>query len=146
MGYAIDYEPDGAVVHFSGRLTYEDVAGSNDELWNAAEWPTMRYQIGVLLNVSEVAISSTDSIEFAFMDNAAGRTNGHMRIAVVATDPAIVVKALSYISLLDAPGWEGKLFPTVVAARRWACELPCEKSVSVPAMEVGLDVTRFRAT
>lgn len=144
MPYSTSFEPKGAVTCFKGIVTYDEIYASNLALWNSPHWRDMEYQIADLLDVTQLEVGTTEPIEVAFLDNASSRTNNHMRVAIVATDPKIIAHCHHYIALLDAPGWKAEIFSEFEVALIWALAGKKRNRVTIPASEVILATQRFK--
>lgn len=123
MGYTITWGARGAVKHFFGEVTGNDVMRSVVEIERDARFDRLRYVINDLLAATAFSCSLQDVDEIAAIDLAASRTNANILIAAVATMPEIVAAARLYAeSTMNV--YPTRVFATLEEAWAWIATTP----------------------
>ena len=110
----------GVYWRFYGRLSFDEILQANSEVWSRPNWDSMAFQIVDLLAVEDADLNTYDITAVSSMDKASARSAGNMRIAMVATDPAIRELCTHYAREMTQPGWDARLFSDLDSARQWA--------------------------
>ena len=117
MTHKIIWEPKGVYKHFSGFLSFEEYARTQEQILADPRVDQIRYIINDFLDVDSYSVAP-DQVEYsAALNRGTSYSNPRIRIAYVTTRPAVrlLVKTASASSSLTL-----KDFPTLEAARTWA--------------------------
>lgn len=117
MTHEIIWEDKGVYKHFSGYVSFDEYARTQEQILADPRVDHIRYIINDLLDVGGYSVAP-DQIEYsAAINRGTSYSNPRIRVAYVTTRPAVrlIVKAASAISSLTL-----KDFSTLEAARAWA--------------------------
>jgi hypothetical protein len=97
-------------------LSFQEYAKSQELVLGDARTDDLHYVINDFLSVEGYSIT-TDQVEYlAVFNRGASKSNPHLRIAYVTTDPKIIA-AIKMANALSS--FTLKTFPTVADARAW---------------------------
>ncbi len=116
MTHEIIWEGKGVYKHFSGYVSFEEYARTQEQILADPRVDQIRYIINDLLDVDGYSVAP-DQIEYsAAINRGTSYSNPRIRVAYVTTRPAVrlLIKTASAISSLKL-----KDFPTLEAARTW---------------------------
>lgn len=119
MSHEITWEARGVYKRFTGFVSYEEYARTQEEVLSDPRVDSIRYVINDLLEVEGYSVTR-DQVEYlAAFNRGTSFSNPRIRIAYVVKTPAarLLVKAGSMISSLTL-----KDFSTLEAARDWVAE------------------------
>lgn len=119
MGYEISWEPPNGVIkrHF-GEVTGSEVVAAIAKTEGDERFDTLRYVINDFLDCTGLTVSPLEIVEIAAIDHAAAATNPNIRVAIVATHPAVVATANSYAND-PLTTYTTRIFSSMRAARSW---------------------------
>lgn len=119
MGYRLYWEKRGAVKHFSGVVTGDDISRSLNDVHGSDQFDSLRFVINDFRDVQEIDFADLDIDYIAALDKAAFVTNPLIKLAIVAADPRIREIAAQYAnSPLNA--YPTRLFDNMADAELWA--------------------------
>lgn len=118
MPYAISWEPGGVHRRYVGHVTVAERERSFDEICADPRFDQLAFTITDYLSVSGYEIERAATEEIAARHIAPLRTNPHIVIAAVVTDPRIIEAIEHFISLRFIEQ-DYRIFPTEAAARAW---------------------------
>ena len=121
MGYEIIWEKRGVVKRFLGEVTSQDMLQSVVETEGDARFDDLRFVINDFLDISGVSSSHHVVEEISAIDSIAAITNPRIKVAVVATFPAVIEMAESYINS-PLNHYPTKIFQTLTDARQWIAQ------------------------
>lgn len=119
MAHKIVWEPKGVYKHFSGHVSFEEFARTQEQILADPRTDDIRYIINDFLDVESYSVVP-DQVEYsAALNRGTSFSNPRIRIAVVTLRPGVrlLVKAAATISSLPL-----KDFSTLQQARAWAQE------------------------
>ncbi|MEK8051889.1 hypothetical protein AACH10_16675 [Ideonella sp. DXS22W] len=131
MPYTLHWEaPDGVLRRYTGRVTADERRESFERICADPRFDRLRYAITDYLGVTDYEVRAESTEEIAALHVAPLLTNPGIRIAAVATQPAVLAaiahfKALGFIG--DQPYG---VFDTEAQARQWIADLP--RPLAVP--------------
>ncbi len=117
MPHEIIWEPKGVYKRFSGFLSYEEYARTQEEILADPRVDGIRYIINDLLAVEGYSVSRDQAEYLAAFNRGTSFSNSRIRIAYATTNAAarLLIKAAAVVSSLTV-----KDFSTLEAARAWA--------------------------
>ena len=112
----MSWESRGVYKHFTGYVSYQEYANSQEKVLSDHRTDDIRYVINDFLDISGYAIKTDEAEYLAAFNHGASVSNPYLRVAYVTTDARIrfLIKLVSTIS-----AFELKSFPTLAAAREW---------------------------
>ena len=116
MSYQISYQDQILKVHFSQRVSAEELLGLDKEIF--ANWDKDDC-IGHLynyLNVDAVNFTEIDMKRIALVDKNESFVMGPLKIAIVVADESIAKFSRLYADGLDGSAWQVALFTDEAAA------------------------------
>jgi hypothetical protein len=131
MSFEVEWEPRGVVKRYFGRVTGEEVFAAGIQSQGDHRFDQNRYAINDFLDCTEFVFDQKVLEELAAFAGAAELSNPNIRIAIVATLPAVVAATTQYIGL-PLQRYPTRLFATRAAARAWIAEgsqAPSDKPV-----------------
>lgn len=114
------WEPKGLHRRFHGVVGAREIKASNDRVYGDRRFDDMRYHVADFLDATEVLLAPKELKIFAALDNAAARTNGRIRLAIVVRDERLVELARIYKRETRGKGWPVEIFGDLESARAWA--------------------------
>ena len=121
MSFEVEWEPRGVVKRYFGRVTGEDVFAAGIQSQGDHRFDQNRYAINDFLDCTEFVIDRKVLDEIAAFAGAAEISNPNIKIAIVATLPAVVAATMEYIGL-PLQTYPTRLFATREEARAWIAE------------------------
>jgi hypothetical protein len=121
MSFELVWEPRGVVKRYFGRVTSEEVFAAGVQSQGDHRFDQNRYAINDFLDCTEFVIDRKVLDEVAAVAGAAEISNPNIRIAIVATLPAVVAATMEYIGL-PLHTYPTRLFATRAEARAWIAE------------------------
>lgn len=118
MTYAIDWEPQGAVLRFSGRISISDIERATTAYQGDYRFDQMHYVIADYTRITGCEASPAEIDYVCAVDSAARLSNGHIRMAIVTTSPAVIELATRY-KAQPIQAFPLKIFASLADARRW---------------------------
>ncbi len=119
MPYVIIWENKGIRWKFHGVVTSAESAESNLAIYSDPRFDTIRYQIADFSGATDVSFLEKDMKKIAYLDQAAGRSNPRIKVALVASDQKIRSLLEAYIKHSQGSPWETRLFDAVEFAEQW---------------------------
>lgn len=116
MAHDIIWEPKGVYKRFTGYVSFEEYARTQEQILADPRVDSIHYIINDFLDVEGYSVAP-DQVEYAAaLNRGTSYSNPRIRVAYVTTRPAVrlLVKTASAISSLAL-----KDFPTLDAARAW---------------------------
>ena len=123
MSFELVWEPKGVVKRYFGRVTGEEVFAAGIQSQGDHRFDQNRYAINDFLDCTEFVIDRKVLDEIAAFAGAAEISNPNIKIAIVATLPAVVAATKEYIGL-PLQTYPTRLFATRAEARAWIAESP----------------------
>lgn len=122
MPYTITWEGRGFYKRFTGRVTYQEYARSQEQVLGDERIDEARYVINDMLAVEGYAITSDEAEYLAAFNRGSSYSNPRLRVAYVTTDirAILLLRLASTISSLEL-----KAFPTLEEARAWGVAEHC---------------------
>lgn len=116
MPHTFSWENRGVYKHFTGHVSYQEYAHSQERVISDPRADDIRYVINDFLDVTGYAVTPEEAEYLAAFNRGASLSNPYVRVAYVTTDGRIkfLIKLVSTIS-----AFELKAFPTLAAAREW---------------------------
>lgn len=121
MSFELEWEPRGVVKRYFGRVTGEEVLAAGIQSQGDHRFDRNRYAINDFLDCTEFVFDQKVLDEVAAFAGAAEISNPNMRIAIVATLPAVVAATMGFIGL-PLHTYPTRLFATRAEARAWIAE------------------------
>ncbi len=121
MSFELVWEPKGVVKRYFGRVTGEEVFAAGIQSQGDHRFDQNRYAINDFLDCTEFVIDRKVLDEVAAVAGAAEISNPNIKIAIVATLPAVVAATMEYIGL-PLHTYPTRLFATRAEARAWIAE------------------------
>jgi len=117
MAHEITWEERGVHKRFSGFVSFDEFACTQEEVLADPRVDNLRYIINDFLAVEAYSATREQAEYSAAINRGTSFSNPRIRVACVTTDISIklLVKAASLVSSLEL-----KTFTTVEAARAWA--------------------------
>ena len=119
MSYHNHWEEKGLYRVFSNKISGEEILRSNLELHGHPRFTRLGYVINDFLNIAEFEISNLDVLKVSTLDNVATQTNDQIKIAIVATDEALLHWIHQYMKQMTDSPYPCKIFATVDDAQQW---------------------------
>ena len=123
MPFEITWEPRGAYKRFTGHVTYEEYARSQELVLGDPRSDDLRYIINDFTAMKGGAeAGSTEQAEYlAAFNFGSSRSNPRIRIAYVTSELRLIalIKVASLVS-----SYQLKTFATLEEARAWAMQQP----------------------
>jgi hypothetical protein len=118
MPYKTTIEDHGLLTQWWGRVTIAELIRMQEEGHAHPDFDAIRYSIHDFSACDHLAYEQGGVEYSAAIDGAAGRSNAHIKIAVVAANAAVlqVVKGYKKAGLSPFPM---RLFPSLDEARAW---------------------------
>lgn len=123
MTLQLIWEEVGVVRKFSETLTAHDINMSLEEVHGDSRFSSLKYSINDFLEVTRIDVSKAALAGAAFRTIGDSRSNNHILVAIVATNPELTALADFYSSPAYMP-YPAKLFSTVSDARNWIAVHP----------------------
>ena len=118
MGYELLWKERGVIKKYHGTVTNRDLMQSVIESESDMRFDSLRWVINDFLEISAYDASPAVVEDIVVIDKGASFTNPHIRIAVVATLPAIIEMARQYAeSPLNA--YPTRIFGAMPEALAW---------------------------
>lgn len=116
MPFSLSWETKGVYKHFTGHVSYQEYARSQEMVLADHRTDGISYVINDLLDMASYAITGDEAEYLAAFNRGASLSNPRIRIAYVTTDMKIkmLIKLVAVIS-----SYEIKTFSTLAAARQW---------------------------
>ncbi len=131
MGYEIHWKPGGVVRRFFGHVTGSELLAVVVEIQADERFDSLHYVINDFLDVSGFALTPNAIDEISAIDGAAAMTNSRIRVATVATAPAIVATSTQFAnSPLNA--YLTRIFESMTNAMEWLALPPTTKTTGRP--------------
>ena len=121
MSFELNWEPRGVVKRYFGRVTGEEVFAAGIQSQGDRRFDQNCYAINDFLDCTEFVIDRKVLDEIAAVAGAAEISNPNIKIAIVATLPAVVAATMEYIGL-PLQTYPTRLFATRAEARVWIAE------------------------
>lgn len=118
MPYEKKWESGGLYHKFSGVVSAPEFLQAVQEVHGDRRFDALRYLIVDCLGVERFEVKVKTVMEAHLLNAMAIKTNPHVMLAIVTTDPLVSRLALLGQSV-GLPSFETKLFPTVAGAREW---------------------------
>ena len=119
MSFNLLWEERGAVKHFSGYVTAEEIQAATIRVEASERFDSCRYVINDFSACTGTSVNHDVIKEIAVVDGGAMWTNPHIRVAVVTTMPEIIEMAEAYASS-PYHSYPTRIFSTMQEARIWA--------------------------
>ena len=117
MPYELTWEDRGVYKHFTGSVSYQEYAKSQEVVLSDPRIDDCRYVINDLLNIKDYSLTTEQAEYLAAYNKGASFSNPRLRIAYITRDLRIIF-LLKLVSTLSS--FKIKAFPTVEEAREWA--------------------------
>ncbi len=121
MSFELVWEPKGVVKRYFGRVTGEEILAAGIRSQGDERFDQNRYAINDFLDCTEFVFDQKVLDEVAAVAGAAEISNPNIKIAIVATLPAVVAATMEYIGL-PLQTYPTRLFATRAEARAWIAE------------------------
>ena len=118
MAYKLEWEKQGVVIRYAGRVDIDEVLRAQRDYEGNARFDSLRYVIIDTLAVIEVCTKARDAETVWVNDAGASTSNSRIRKAFIATDPSAIAFANAYKDL-NEPGYELRTFEAEGDARQW---------------------------
>lgn len=117
MAFTLEWEERGVLKRFSGPVSFQEYARSQEMVLGDPRTDDLRYIINDLLGVESYSITTEQAEYLAAFNYGASRSNPGIRVAYVTTDGKIrfLIRLMSPLS-----SYEIRAFATVAEARAWA--------------------------
>jgi hypothetical protein len=111
------WEPRGVYKRFSGFISFQEYARSQEQVLSDPRIDDMDYVINDFLAISGYSLTEEQAEYLAAFNRGSSYSNPRLRVAYVTTDKRalLLIKLVSGLSSLKI-----KAFPTLEAARVWA--------------------------
>ena len=119
MPYENIWEELGVYRRYNGCVTGKEMREAVEEVEGHVRFDFIRYVINDFLDVTEQDIAPQDIEIIAAIDRAASRSNPDIRIAVIATEQAILDMATFYSELSYDSPYQTRMFSTLSEVREW---------------------------
>lgn len=119
MAYEIIWLEQTVIVKYMEHTTIADMEEVTQLIHNDERLPQIRKKICNAMEVTNTDILSYDMRIFAQMDLDSLSTNDNFCTAIVATSPAVVELANTYINAMSDSSPPVKIFSTVKEALEW---------------------------
>lgn len=121
MSFELDWEPRGVVKRYFGRVTGEEILAAGIQSQGDHRFDQNRYAINDFLDCTEFVFDQKVLEEVAAFAGAAELSNPNIKIAIVATLPAVVEATMRYVGL-RLQSYPTRVFATRAEARAWIAE------------------------
>lgn len=121
MSYELTWEPKGVVKRYFGHVTCAEVLSAGIQSQSDPRFDQYRYAINDFLDCTEFENDREVLEEIAAYAGAAELSNKNIKIAIVATLPAVVAASKQYFEL-PLQSYPTRLFSTLAEARAWIAE------------------------
>ena len=119
MSYTTEWEKNGVVWRYSDVVNGEELIKSNLEIYGDERFDIMKYQIVDLIDVNTFQVTRDEMLKMAAYDKAAALSNPRVKVAIVATIPAIKTLTELYEAANIESPWETRVFDSIADARAW---------------------------
>jgi hypothetical protein len=116
MPYSMSWEEKGVYKQFTGHVSYQEFARSQELVLSDYRSDDIRYVINDFLEIEGYSITTDQAEYLAVFNRGSSFSNPRIRVACVTTDVKIIV-LIRLVSVLSS--YELKTFPTLAAARDW---------------------------
>ncbi len=136
MSYEINWEPEGVLVSFSGRVTARDLVGSARQMHADPRFDEAHYVINQLPDDAGPALTEEALIELSALHYGAYASHPNCRIVFVTTDPALGALIKRVLTAPEMASYQIAVLASPDAARDWL--------ESQPSLHVMSNVMGFR--
>jgi len=119
MSYTLNWEPQGVYKHFSGYVSFQEYARSQEQVLASERSDEIHYVINDLLDVEGYSVTSDEAEYLAAFNRGSSFSNPSLRVAYVTTDARILL-LMRFASKLSS--FELKAFPSLAEARAWVSD------------------------
>jgi hypothetical protein len=84
MPYRIEWEPKGAIKHFWGKVSFDDVYQSESEIQSSPKFDNLRFVMSVFEGDAGITLSNTESDLILALRLGAMHTNPRLKYAYVS--------------------------------------------------------------
>lgn len=117
MPYEMTWEPRGIYKRFTGFISFQEYARSQEQVLSDPQIDDMDYVINDLLAIQGYSLTEEQAEYLAAFNRGSSYSNPRLRVAYVTTD----TRALLLIKLVSSlSSFKIKSFPTLEQARIWA--------------------------
>jgi hypothetical protein len=99
VAYSIQWRSDGAVKHFTGDVSFDDIINSEREITGSTNYTALKYVISMFANTRHLGLTDAQRIEVRALRLGGHYSNPRIKYAFV-TDDANVTRAIEQ-SVID---------------------------------------------
>lgn len=123
MTYQNIWEGKGLYRHYEGNISGAEVLESNLSIQGDARFDGLRYIVNDFRNIEDFEVSEADISKIAAIDIVASKSNSNIRIAIVATNEALLKWINLYCDKMKgSPYGEINVYNNIDDAYEWASQ------------------------
>lgn len=118
MAYELAWEPRGVALTFSGQVSFADMRRAGTAYQGDFRFDLVRYVIADYSRISGCDATPAEMDYLWAVDQAARLSNPRIKLAIVATCPAVIGLAMRYMTR-ESRAFPAEVFSSLGDARRW---------------------------
>ncbi|MCK4839447.1 MAG: hypothetical protein KAS94_11645 [Desulfobulbaceae bacterium] len=119
MSHTNTWETNGLYRKFTGVITAGEILESNFKIHVHPDFQKIKYIINDFTEISEHSLEKLHMKAYALTDDVISETKGHLKIAIVVNQDALIDLAKNYRQQMKDKMFECEIFQTVDDARSW---------------------------